>query len=74
MMTAWLQVRQTDSVAAQDDDGDQPALCLGTTPVIQAWVKLHIFKYVYFSARAIVNRYFRQACKSAALSLSKQDK
>lgn len=35
-MAVWLQVGQTKSVAAQDDDGDQPALCIGTTPVMQA--------------------------------------
>lgn len=56
MMTVWLHIGQSDNVAARDDSGHQPALRLATTEVTQARAKLHIFKYVCVSARAIVNR------------------
>lgn len=48
MMAVWLHVGQTDNVAAREDGGHQPALRLGTTPVTQAWAKLHIFQSLYF--------------------------
>lgn len=46
MMAVWLQVGQTKSVPAQNDDSDRPALCMGMTPVTQAWALYHIFTYV----------------------------
>lgn len=53
-MAGWLQVGQIKSVAAQDANGDHPALCIGRTPVTQAGAKYYIFRY-YVSGCSFVS-------------------